>query len=78
MNIGKACGIFKQIESDKYTDIEKTIAIDSVLNMETHNGVTKDEILRAFKWFLNSERAGRTEGGKQMRSTDEILKNKRI
>ena len=46
MNIGKACGIFKQIESDKYTDIEKTIAIDSVLNMETHNGVTKDEILR--------------------------------
>lgn len=23
MNIGKACGIFKQIESDKYTDIEK-------------------------------------------------------
>ena len=56
MNIGKACGIFRQIESDKYTDIEKTIAIDSVLNMETHNGVTKDEILRAFKWFLNSER----------------------
>ena len=55
MNIGKACAIFKQIESDKYTDIEKLIAIDSVLNMETHNGVTKDEILRAFKWFLESE-----------------------
>lgn len=55
MNIGKACAIFKQIELDKYTDTEKLIAIDCVLNMVTHNGVTKDEILKAFKWFLESE-----------------------
>ena len=53
MNIGKACAIFEQIESDKYSNTEKLIATDIVLNMKTHNGVTKDEILRGFKGFLD-------------------------
>ena len=35
MNIGKACGIFKQIESDKYTDIADKFHI-SVHTVDNH------------------------------------------
>lgn len=53
MNIGKACAIFDQIKSDKYDEQEKLRAIQAVLDMPTHNGITKDEILAAFRWFWN-------------------------
>ena len=53
MNIGKACAIFEQIESEKYTDEEKLLAISEVIEMPTHNGVTKDTILSAFRWLWN-------------------------
>lgn len=52
MNIGKACAIFEQIDSDNYTDDEKLIAIHEVLQMPTYNGITKDEIIKAFRWFF--------------------------
>lgn len=51
MNIGKAAAIFKQIESDAYTDEQKAIAIYQVMNMPTHNSITKDQILKAMKWL---------------------------
>ena len=35
MNIGRAVGIFKEIDSDKYTSEEKAEAIFDVMNMET-------------------------------------------
>lgn len=53
MNIGKACAVFEQIESDKYSDDEKLRAIWAVLDMPTHNGITKNEILTAFRWLFN-------------------------
>ena len=53
MNIGKSCGVFEQINTDKYTEQEKLSAIKQVIEMPTHNGITKDCILNAFKWFFN-------------------------
>lgn len=52
MNIGKACAIFEQLESDKYSENEKLTAIKEVLDMPTHNGITKDKILGAFRWLF--------------------------
>lgn len=53
MNIGKACAIFKQIDNEKYTEQEKLNAVKLVIGMPTHNGITKDEILNAFRWFFD-------------------------
>ena len=61
MNIGDAWAVFKQINSDKYTDAEKMDAIDVVVNAESHNSMRKDEILEAFKWFLNRNKCLQSE-----------------
>lgn len=53
MNNGKAVAIFKNINSDDYTEEEKIIAIGTVLNMETYNSISKNTILDAFDWLLN-------------------------
>ena len=53
INIGKAQAVFQQIKSDKYSDDEKLRAIWAVLDMPTHNGVTKDTILEAFRWLFD-------------------------
>ena len=52
MGLGKTNAIFKNLDSDKYSNIEKVTAIKIVIDMETHNGITKDEILKAFNWLL--------------------------
>jgi hypothetical protein len=52
MNIGKACAIFAQIDSEEYTDEEKGTAIYDVLKMPTHNGVTKDQMLKVIDYLL--------------------------
>ena len=41
MNIGKAVAIFRDIFRPGLTDIERGEAIKKVLDMETHNGITK-------------------------------------
>ena len=51
MNIGKAVRVFKNIESDEYTDEQKALAIYQVMNMPTHNSITKDQILNAMNWL---------------------------
>jgi hypothetical protein len=53
MKIGKAVSIFMQIESDKYTEDEKALAIYRVLRMPTHNSITKDSILKAAHYLWN-------------------------
>lgn len=45
MGIGKACAIFMNIQSNKYNELEKGLAIRMVLDMPTHNGITKAQIL---------------------------------
>lgn len=52
INIGKAQAVFQQIKSDKWSEDEKLRAIWAVLDMPTHNGVTKDTILEAFRWLF--------------------------
>ena len=53
MNIGKAQAVFEQIRSDKYSETEKLQAIWAVLDMPTHNGITKDTIPEAFRWLFD-------------------------
>ena len=48
----KSTGCFEQIKNDKYSEDEKLQAIWLVLDMPTHNGITKDTILEAFRWLL--------------------------
>ena len=65
MNIGRACGIFLNIESDNFTEDEKLVAIRDVLKeMVTYNGITKDNILKAFRWFFDWAVEETTEDGK--------------
>lgn len=53
MHIGKAVAIFSQINSDKYTELEKAEAIYQVAEMPTHNSITKREMLAVIKWLWN-------------------------
>lgn len=53
MSIGVATAVCKYIFISSRTDEEKIEAIRTVINMETHNGITKDVILNAFRWFFN-------------------------
>lgn len=53
MNIGKARAIFDQIDSDKYTEDEKAVAIYIVMAMETKNSVTKESMVNAMRWMWN-------------------------
>ena len=53
MTIGHALAIFLDIENPSFTVEEKGTAIRKVIEMETHNGVTKEAILRALNWLLH-------------------------
>ena len=55
MNKGTAMAIFLQIDSDKFTDEEKTEAIYFVMNMATHNSIKKDNMLAALKWLWHQQ-----------------------
>lgn len=52
MRMGKACAIFLNIDSEQYTDNEKGTAIKRVLDMATHNGITKDHMLKVINYLL--------------------------
>ena len=51
MNIGNARAVFENINSDKYSEIEKAMAIYRVMYMETHNAVTKASMLEVIRWL---------------------------
>ena len=53
MNIGRAWAIFKKIDSDEYTDEEKGFAIRMVMDMETINSITKEDMRTVTKWLWN-------------------------
>lgn len=53
MGLRRNCDIFCNIESTEYTDMEKAYAIHDVLKMPTHNGITKDEILKVTKYLFD-------------------------
>ena len=51
MNNGKACAIFHDIFNPAYTDIERGEAIRKVIDMETHNGITKTDMLYVISYL---------------------------
>ncbi len=55
MNIGKACAIFKNINANNISDDDKALAIYTVMNMPTHNGITKADFLEVVKWLWNKD-----------------------
>ena len=52
MSIGHAIYIFEHINSSEFSHDEKAEAIWLVLDMPTHNSISKDKILKAFKWLF--------------------------
>ena len=52
MNNGKARAIFDNIENASESIEEKGAAIYIVMNMETHNSVTKASMLKVIRWLL--------------------------
>lgn len=53
MNTGDACYIFKNIAfAYEYTDEEKLTAIKRVVDMETHNSITKADMLDVIKFLV--------------------------
>ena len=55
MDIGKAMAIFHNINSDKYSDSLKAMAIYRVMHMETHNAVTKASMLEVIRWLWDRQ-----------------------
>ena len=53
MNIGKATAIFNDINRPGTTDIERGEAIKAMVEMETHNGVTKEAMIQVIKYLWN-------------------------
>lgn len=52
MEIEKATAIFKNIDQVAASDAEKIEAINEVVAMQTHNGITKIETMRALNWAM--------------------------
>lgn len=52
MNIGTAIAIFKNINTNDYTDSVKIQAINEVVAMDTHNGITKADVLAVLNWAM--------------------------
>ena len=55
MDIGKARAVFENINSDKYSDNLKAMAIYRVMYMETHNAVTKASMLEVIRWLWDRQ-----------------------
>lgn len=52
MTMREAYEIFRDIENQEITDEEKGLAIWKVARMETHNGVTKADMVKAIRYLL--------------------------
>lgn len=44
--------LFRNIEESNADPEDKLMAIQEVLDMETHNSITKQEILSALRWVV--------------------------
>jgi hypothetical protein len=53
MSIGEAFVIFNDLDSEIITVEQKGLAIKVILDMETHNSVTKAMFMKALKWLWN-------------------------
>lgn len=55
MELGKAVAIFKNIFNSNEGNEEKRSAIKIVLDMGTHNGISKQEFINALEWLACNE-----------------------
>lgn len=53
MVLATAFGLFKDINNDGFTELEKGRAIQIVMDAETHNSITKADMLRVIRWLWN-------------------------
>ena len=53
MTKGRALAIFENIENATVSIEEKGLAIYIVVNMATHNSVTKASMLKVIRWLLD-------------------------
>ena len=53
MQIGEAVAIFNLIETEHRSVEDKGEAIKRVLDMETHNGITKESCFKVIRWLWN-------------------------
>ena len=55
VSLGQAVAIVKhKLDDDTIALQTKMISIETVANMETHNGITKDEIIHALRWIFET------------------------
>lgn len=53
VSLGQAVGIVKsKLDDDTIALQTKVLSIEMVANMETHNSITKDELIRAIQWLF--------------------------
>lgn len=53
ISLGKAVYIVKyHLDDDSVAIPSKVFAIEHVANMETHNSVTKDDLVHALRWIF--------------------------
>lgn len=53
VSLGDAIVIVKELLDDDTIALQtKILAIEKVANMETHNSVTKDELIHALRWIF--------------------------
>ncbi len=52
MTKGMANGIVKNIYTDAVDPEEKLLAIQEVVDMETHNSVTKKDLVECLRWLI--------------------------
>lgn len=54
MTIGSAWAIVKhQLDDDTVPIRSKVLAIEKITHMETHNSVTKDDLVHALRWLFD-------------------------
>lgn len=54
VNLGDACVIVKRMINDDSVAIQtKVIAIEKVARMETHNSITKDDLIKSLRWLFD-------------------------
>lgn len=54
VNLGDACVIVKRLINDDSIAIQtKVIAIERVARMETHNSITKDDLIKSLRWLFD-------------------------
>ena len=53
MKLKRAATICENIESDQFSEEEKGLAIYTVMNTPTQNGITKATLNGAIKWLWN-------------------------